>query len=107
MFGSTTLRLTDGSKYDIGGEWAQISLFGAVSKTLGEEVSPATCRAELLGHAERVSLAMDPGRLPGKLVKELVEHLVVPEPARSDLREGLSAWTPPADPAAPQRRGSG
>jgi lysyl-tRNA synthetase class 2 len=84
VFGSTTLRLADGSEYDIGGEWAEISLFGAVSKVLGEEISPATGRAELVGHAERVGLAV-PAReqgatwLPGKLVEELFEHLVVPD----------------------------
>jgi lysyl-tRNA synthetase class 2 len=79
LFGSTMLRLADGSEYDIGGEWAQISLFGAISKALGAEIGPTTCRAELLGHAERVGLAVDPHWLPGKLVEELFEQLVVPE----------------------------
>jgi lysyl-tRNA synthetase, class II len=79
VFGSTTLRLADGSEYDIGGEWTQISLFGAISKALGEEISPATCRTELLRYAERVDLPVDPGWLPGKLVEELFEHLVVPD----------------------------
>jgi lysyl-tRNA synthetase, class II len=44
VFGSATLRLTDDSECDTGGEWAQISLFGAVFKALGEQSSPATCR---------------------------------------------------------------
>jgi len=79
VLGSTTLRLADGSEYDIGGQWAQVSLFGAVSKALGEEISPLTGRAELLGHAERVGLTCNPAWLPGKLVEELFEHLVVPE----------------------------
>ena len=79
VFGSTTLRLADGSEYNIGGEWTQISLFNAVSKALGEEISPATCRTKLLRHAERVGLPVDPGWLPGKLVEELFEHLVVPD----------------------------
>src|SRR3712207_4723342 len=79
VFGSTTVRLTDGSEYDIGGEWAQIGLFDAVSKALGEQISPATTRAELLRHAELVGLEVHPGWLPGKLVEELFEHLVVPD----------------------------
>jgi lysyl-tRNA synthetase class 2 len=79
VFGSTTLQLADGSEYDIGGEWVQISLFGAVSKALGEQISPTTCRTELLRHAERVSLPVDPDWLPGRLVEELFEHLVVPD----------------------------
>src|SRR3712207_3326925 len=79
VFGSTTLRLADGSEYDIGGEWAQISLFDAVSKALGEQISPATHRTDLVRHAEQVGLAVHPGWLPGKLVEELFEHLVVPD----------------------------
>lgn len=78
VFGSTTVRLADGTDYDIGGEWAQIRLFDAVSDALGEEVTPATGRAALAGHAERAGLGVDPGWLPGKLVEELFEHLVVP-----------------------------
>jgi lysyl-tRNA synthetase class 2 len=79
VFGSTTLRLVDGSEYEIGGEWAQISLFGAVSEALGEEINPTMRSAELLRHAQRVGLAVHPGWLPGKLVEELFEHLVVPD----------------------------
>ena len=77
--GSTTVQLADGSEYDIGGEWAQISLFDAVSKALGEHISPATHHHELLDHAQRVGLAVRPDWLPGKLVEELFEHLVVPD----------------------------
>ncbi len=79
VFGSTTLRLADGSEYEIGGEWTRISLFGAVSEALGEEIGPAMRRAELLRHAERVGLEAHPGWLPGKLVEELFEHLVAPD----------------------------
>ena len=77
--GSTTVRLTDGSEYDIGGEWAEISLFDAVSKALGEQISPATGHDELLNYAQRVGLEVRPDWLPGKLVEELFEHLVVPD----------------------------
>ncbi len=79
VFGSTTLRLADGSEYDVGGEWAQISLFDAVSEALGEEIGPAMCSAQLIRCAERVGLEVHPGALPGKLVEELFEHLVVPD----------------------------
>ncbi len=76
VFGSTTLRLADGSEYDIGGEWAQTTLFGAVSDALGEEITPATPKVDLVRHADRVGLAVRPGWVPGKLVEELFEHLV-------------------------------
>jgi lysyl-tRNA synthetase, class II len=77
LFGSTTLRLADGTEYDIGGEWAQISLYDAVSKAVGEQITPATPHAELLGYAGQVGLAVHPDWLPGKLVEELFEHLMV------------------------------
>ncbi|MGH3922182.1 MAG: lysine--tRNA ligase, partial [Pseudonocardiaceae bacterium] len=78
VFGSTTVRLADGTEYDIGGEWAQLSLFGAVSEVLGEEITSATPRSDLVARAERAGLAVHPAWVPGKLVEELFEHLVVP-----------------------------
>lgn len=79
VFGSTTVRLADGTEYDIGGEWAHLSLFGAVSEALGEEITPATPRDDLVTHAERVGLEVHPTWITGKLVEELFEHLTVPK----------------------------
>jgi len=78
VFDSRIVRLVDGSEYDVGGEWAQITLYGAVSEALGEPIGPETERAELRRYAERVGLDIDPQWVPGKLVEELFEHLVVP-----------------------------
>ncbi|MGH4021782.1 MAG: lysine--tRNA ligase [Pseudonocardiaceae bacterium] len=78
VFGSQVVHLADGSDYDIGGEWAEITLYGAVSEALGEPVRPRTPRAELVRHADRVGLHVDPNWLTGKVVEELFEHLVVP-----------------------------
>src|SRR5699024_7631816 len=41
-FGSTTVTLADGSDYDLGGQWTELSLFGSLSEALGEEISPET-----------------------------------------------------------------
>lgn len=78
LFGSPVVALGDGSEFDIGGEWPEITLFGAVSEALGEPVGPDTTHGELLRHADRVGLDVDPNWLHGKLVEELFEHLVVP-----------------------------
>ncbi len=78
IFGSRVVRLADGSDFDIGGEWAQITLYGAVSDALGEPVGTDTDPTVLRRYAERVGLAVDPAWVPGKLVEELFEHLVVP-----------------------------
>lgn len=80
--GSHVVRHQDGTEYDLGGDWAEVTLFGALSDALGEVVSVATPIATLLRYAERNGVALDPaekGHLgPGKLAEELFEALVVP-----------------------------
>jgi lysyl-tRNA synthetase class 2 len=75
-YGSTTVRLEDGTDYDLGGEWAQISLFDSVSEKLGEEITPETPDSVLEAHAERLGLEIAPHYTHGKVVEELFEHLV-------------------------------
>ncbi|MEE6274341.1 lysine--tRNA ligase [Georgenia sp. MJ278] len=75
-FGSTTVTLADGETYDLGGEWAAISLYASLSQALGEEVTPSTPEAELRAHASRLGVEPAPHALPGKVVEELWEHLV-------------------------------
>ncbi|WP_413452030.1 lysine--tRNA ligase [Georgenia phoenicis] len=75
-FGTTTVRLADGSEYELGGEWDELSLFPSLSAALGEEVTPQTSLEELTRHAERLEVAVAPHYTPGKVVEELWEHLV-------------------------------
>src|SRR5699024_5875569 len=75
-FGSTTVRLADGSDYDLGGQWAELSLYPSLSEALGEEVTPQTPMERLERHAERLEVAVAPHYTPGKVVEELWEHLV-------------------------------
>ena len=77
--GGTVVRLADGTDYDLGGEWAQLSLFTAVSDAVGEPVEPGTPVAELRRLAARAGVECPPGAAPGKLVEELFEALVVPK----------------------------
>jgi lysyl-tRNA synthetase, class II len=75
--GSTTVRLVDGTDYDLGGEWTDISMYGSLSEALGEVVTPQTSITQLAAYAERTGLALDPAHLAhGKLVELLWEHLV-------------------------------
>ncbi len=76
--GSQSVRLADGSDYDFGGEWAQLSLFTAVSTALDDAVTPELSLDELRGRATRAGLEPDPGWGFGKLVEEIFEVLVVP-----------------------------
>ena len=75
--GSTTVRLVDGTEYDLGGQWASLSMYPSLSEALGAEVTPQTSVDELTAHAKGVGLEFDPAHVShGKLVELLWEHLV-------------------------------
>jgi lysyl-tRNA synthetase class 2 len=74
-FGSLTAIYQDGTEKNFGGQWRGISLFGAISESLGEEVDGSTSRQELLKHASKIGLAVEPKWITGKLAEELFEHL--------------------------------
>jgi lysyl-tRNA synthetase class 2 len=76
--GSTTVTLADGTEYDLGGEWAEITLYGSLSEALGQEVTPQTPLADLVELAKRHDVPVLARYGPGKLIEELFEALVVP-----------------------------
>ncbi|MEP6642774.1 MAG: lysine--tRNA ligase [Gaiellales bacterium] len=78
VFGSTTVRHLDGSEHDLGGEWASIGLYDAVSAAVGELVTPQTPAETLRGHAAKVGLSVAPEWGAGKLVEELFESQCEP-----------------------------
>jgi lysyl-tRNA synthetase class 2 len=80
VHGSLVVRHRDGTELDLGGEWPQITLYGALSDALGEEVGPSTPMATLQRYAEKHDVAVDAAKGhigPGKLAEELFEALVV------------------------------
>lgn len=83
LTGSHEVRLADGTPFDLGGRWREVTLFGALSEALGVEVTVDTPGEVLRQYAAKheVSLAepaAQPGWGPGKLAEELFEALVVP-----------------------------
>lgn len=76
VFGSTVVTHADGTEYDLGGEWEQITVFGSISEALGEEVTVRTPYEDLKKYAERIELGVDPAWSAGKLAEELFEALV-------------------------------
>ena len=76
--GSTVVRHDDGTEFDIGGTWRDVSLYGALSEALGESVSPETPLTTLAGYAQKHDVEVAPMWGPGKLAEELFEALVVP-----------------------------
>jgi lysyl-tRNA synthetase class 2 len=77
VFGSTVVTLADESEYDLGGEWACLTMYGSLSQALGHEVTPQTEVAELTQWCDAADIAVNPARVNhGKLVEELWEHYV-------------------------------
>jgi lysyl-tRNA synthetase class 2 len=79
VHGSTTVTLADGTEYDFGGDWREITLFGALSDALGVDVDAQTPLERLAELAAKhdVPVLAHYGR--GKLAEELFEALVVPD----------------------------
>lgn len=82
VFGTTECVLIDGSTYDVGGEWARITLYGSLSEAIGQEITPETSLEELiqLGKTHNVELekkSATHGKYVEALWEELVEHTIV------------------------------
>ncbi|MDM7855368.1 lysine--tRNA ligase [Cellulomonas alba] len=77
VFGTTVVTLPDGTEYDLGGEWATLTMYGSLSESLGEEITPETSLDELEKIADRLEISVDPKRAShGKLVEQLWEDRV-------------------------------
>ncbi len=66
----------DGTEIDLSGPWATLTVHGAVSAAVGEEITPDTGADVLRRHAERLDVAVKPDLGAGELVLELYEKLV-------------------------------
>ncbi|HEV7740863.1 MAG TPA: lysine--tRNA ligase [Pseudolysinimonas sp.] len=73
--GSHIVTWADGTEFDLGGEWARLSMYESLSAAAGVEVTPQTDVADLqkLADASGVEVAL---ATHGKLVEELWEHFV-------------------------------
>lgn len=75
--GSQVVTLADGSEYDLSGEWEKITVYGSLSQSLGEEITPETTPERLREIARSLGLDLDHPKFGhGKLVEELFEHQV-------------------------------
>jgi len=76
--GSTVVRHHDGSEFDLGGTWREVTLYGSLSDAVGEDITVETPMAKLVEYAEKHDVPVDAAWGPGKLAEELFEALVVP-----------------------------
>lgn len=77
VHGTLNYELVEGGTRDISGEWDQISVYPAVSKAIGQEISPETPIETLRTLCAAAGITHDPKAIHGKLVEELLEHYVV------------------------------
>jgi len=66
----------DGQEIDLRGEWRSVTIHGAVSEALGEDVTPGTDAPELRRLAEARGVGLKPDWSAGEIVLELFEKLV-------------------------------
>ncbi|CAB4583384.1 unannotated protein [freshwater metagenome] len=73
--GSHVVTWNDGTQYDLGGEWARISMYESLSTAVGAEITPETPMKTLETMAKAVEIDVQ-HPTHGKLVEELWEHHV-------------------------------
>lgn len=76
VFGTMEVTLNDGTKYDLGGDWAQICLYDSLSEKLGEEITVDTPRERLLEIANAYEIKVKDYAVNGKIVEDVWEELV-------------------------------
>ncbi|QAY64855.1 lysine--tRNA ligase [Xylanimonas allomyrinae] len=77
VLGTTVVALPDGTEYDLGGEWAKLPMYGSLSESLGEEITPQTSVEALIGIANKLDIDVERKAVNhGKLVEALWEHRV-------------------------------
>lgn len=75
--GGTTVTHAQGRVLELGGQWAEISLYAAVSDAVGDAVTPQTPLSDLIGLCAKFDVPVKPTWVAGKLVEELFEALVI------------------------------
>ena len=73
--GAHVVTWADGTEFDLGGDWARISMYDSLSEAVGEQITAATPMARLKELADAEGIEID-HPLPGKYVEELWEHHV-------------------------------
>ncbi len=73
--GSHVVTWADGTEFDLGGDWARISMYESLSEASGIRITPESTLDELAALADREGVEV---KLPthGKYVEELWEHFV-------------------------------
>jgi lysyl-tRNA synthetase, class II len=95
VFGSHVVTHADGTTHDLGGEWTHISLYEAISKAAGVEISALTPHDDLVALAKKLGLSVDPKWITGKLAEEIFEHLCTDQLQQPTFVRGYPVDTSP------------
>ncbi|MFM1750827.1 MAG: lysine--tRNA ligase [Candidatus Nanopelagicaceae bacterium] len=75
VFGTHVVTHHDGRQSDLGGQWAEVSLYEVISNGVGQEVTALTPYADLKKIADKLGMKVDPKWITGKLAEEIFEHV--------------------------------
>jgi lysyl-tRNA synthetase class 2 len=73
--GDLTVTWADGTEYDLGGDWARVSMYESLGAASGLEISPESPLPYLQQHAAAIGVEVE-HPTHGKLIEELWEHYV-------------------------------
>ncbi len=74
-FGAQVAR-RGGQEHDLSGEWPSVTVYGAISAALGEEIGPGTTEQRLRALCAQAGVPAEPAWGHGQIVLEMYERLV-------------------------------
>ena len=95
VFGSHIVKHHDGRELDLGGTWSEISLFDAISESVGEKVTGESSIDDLKKIATKLGIKLDPKWIKGKIAEEIFEHVAIEKLSKPTFVKGFPIDTSP------------
>ena len=95
VFGSHKVKHHDGREVDLGGTWKEISLFDAISESVGEKVTGESSIDDLKKIATKLGIKLDPKWIKGKIAEEIFEHVAIEKLTEPTFVKGFPIDTSP------------
>ena len=95
VFGSHIVKHHDGRELDLGGNWSEISLFDAISESVGEKVTGESSINDLKKIATKLGIKLDPKWIKGKIAEEIFEHVTIKKLTKPTFVKGFPIDTSP------------
>jgi lysyl-tRNA synthetase class 2 len=95
VFGSHVVKHHDGRELDLGGSWSEISLFDAISESVGEKVTGESSIDDLKKIATKLGIKLDPRWIKGKIAEEIFEHVAIEKLTKPTFVKGFPIDTSP------------